>query len=192
MRYISDQMAIPKREQNALIVAHLGIVVTILGKLRIPRGQQWQEARAEGQYHLARAATTFDPGMGSFATWAWWKVNGGLKSWLRRETRAAKAGLSFVNMGDGSDVPEQTWDGPCPDEAAFDAQVVSMIRESLEDSSAAVKKLVARMVMVGLTRAECTKMAKTRANVTGRLLLEAREELEWLRDSLSDRDDASR
>lgn len=180
------------REQQKMVTAHLGIAVTVICRLGIPRGQQWEEARAEAQFHLARAATSYDSTKGSFSTWAWWKVNGGCKDWLKRENRARRWGITVVSMAEEDSVNELEWEGLSPEDDAADDEMIDLIRESLEGNSPLVKKLVARMVLIGLTKAECTKLAKVKAAATGRLLQEAQVELAWLRDSLCDRDGASR
>jgi len=87
------------REQEALILDHLGYVRQVFGKLaaRLPPGTDIENLEAAGVLGLVEAARQYDPSHGtSFKTYAYLRIQGAMLDELRRNCPLPQAVLDKV------------------------------------------------------------------------------------------------
>lgn len=159
-----------------------GIAIRVLGALRVRRGADYEDARAEAMLALVVAASTFEPGRGvRFSTWAWLKVSGAVKDWMERQRRARPRGLSRVSEAALELVADY---GLEPDEAAYDREVEAVIGRCLEGEDPAVQELADGVVFGGLTTRQCAQRAGSTFSAACRARKQACKALALAREDL--------
>lgn len=80
-------MATQTDNVNALVMAHIGLVDQLIGYVyarhTIPKSVQREDMVSAGMAGLYEAALRYDPEVGKFKTYAWWRVHGALLDYMR-------------------------------------------------------------------------------------------------------------
>jgi RNA polymerase sigma factor (sigma-70 family) len=170
------------KAKQILVTNHRGVVVRILGKLNVVRGEPYKEAYAYGMLLLCEAAELYDPAKGEFLTWAWWRVEGRIKNWLRDET----SHNNFKQLM--KDSHESTDCHPCevaaPDKMLEDKETATLVLSAVRLAPKRVKDITKSIMLKGLSPEDhATRSGVTRCTAY-RDKWAARELLRPLRDSL--------